>query len=112
MMTDWRPSVNAPTPLNLRLVSYPSWKIGLEDSTGKENVTWEPVGDGGAGGARPARAGQVLLGAHGPPGIKVNVGRTGRVTPYAELEPVRVAGSTVTFATLHNAQEVTRKRAS
>jgi NAD-dependent DNA ligase len=44
--------------------------------------------------------------------IKVNVGRTGRVTPYAELEPVRVAGSTVTFATLHNAQEVTRKRAS
>lgn len=41
--------------------------------------------------------------------IKVNVGRTGRVTPYAELEPVRVAGSTVTFATLHNAQEVVRK---
>jgi DNA ligase (NAD+) len=41
--------------------------------------------------------------------IKVNVGRTGRVTPYAELEPVRVAGSTVTFATLHNAQEVARK---
>ena len=41
--------------------------------------------------------------------IKVNVGRTGRVTPYAVLEPVRVAGSTVTFATLHNASEVTRK---
>jgi DNA ligase (NAD+) len=41
--------------------------------------------------------------------IKVNVGRTGRVTPYAELQPVRVAGSTVTFATLHNAQEVARK---
>ena len=41
--------------------------------------------------------------------IKVNVGRTGRVTPYAELEPVRVAGSTVTYATLHNAHEVTRK---
>jgi DNA ligase (NAD+) len=41
--------------------------------------------------------------------IKVNVGRTGRVTPYAEVEPVRVAGSTVTFATLHNAQEVKRK---
>lgn len=41
--------------------------------------------------------------------IKVNVGRTGRVTPYAELEPVRVAGSTVTFATLHNAQEIVRK---
>jgi DNA ligase (NAD+) len=41
--------------------------------------------------------------------IKVNVGRTGRVTPYAELEPVQVAGSTVTFATLHNAREVVRK---
>jgi DNA ligase (NAD+) len=41
--------------------------------------------------------------------IKVNVGRTGRVTPYAVLEPVRVAGSTVTFATLHNASEVVRK---
>jgi DNA ligase (NAD+) len=41
--------------------------------------------------------------------IKVNVGRTGRVTPYAELEPVLVAGSTVTFATLHNAREVERK---
>jgi DNA ligase (NAD+) len=41
--------------------------------------------------------------------IEVNVGRTGRVTPYAVLRPVRVAGSTVTFATLHNAQEVARK---
>ncbi len=41
--------------------------------------------------------------------IRVNVGRTGRVTPYAVLEPVRVAGSTVTFATLHNASEVVRK---
>lgn len=41
--------------------------------------------------------------------IKVNVGRTGRVTPYAELEPVLVAGSTVTYATLHNAREVVRK---
>ena len=41
--------------------------------------------------------------------IKVSVGRTGRVTPFGFMEPVRVAGSTVTNATLHNAQEVTRK---
>ncbi|HEX6497743.1 MAG TPA: NAD-dependent DNA ligase LigA [Micromonosporaceae bacterium] len=41
--------------------------------------------------------------------IHVNVGRTGRVTPFAEVTPVRVAGSTVTFATLHNAAEVARK---
>src|SRR2546421_2894064 len=41
--------------------------------------------------------------------IRVNVGRTGRVTPFAELLPVRVAGSTVTFATLHNASEIVRK---
>lgn len=41
--------------------------------------------------------------------IEVNVGRTGRVTPYAVLKPVLVAGSTVTFATLHNAKEVARK---
>jgi DNA ligase (NAD+) len=41
--------------------------------------------------------------------IAVNVGRTGRVTPYALLEPVRVAGSTVAQATLHNAREVERK---
>ncbi len=41
--------------------------------------------------------------------IRVNVGRTGRVTPYGVMEPVRVAGSTVEFATLHNAQEVVRK---
>ncbi|CAN5150979.1 NAD-dependent DNA ligase LigA [soil metagenome] len=34
--------------------------------------------------------------------ISVNVGRTGRTTPYAVLEPVLVAGSTVTYATLHN----------
>jgi DNA ligase (NAD+) len=41
--------------------------------------------------------------------IEVNVGRTGRVTPFAILEPVRVAGSTVAQATLHNAREVERK---
>ncbi len=41
--------------------------------------------------------------------IQVNVGRTGRVTPYGVMEPVRVAGSTVEFATLHNSQEVERK---
>lgn len=41
--------------------------------------------------------------------IEVNVGRTGAVTPYAVLEPVRIAGSTVQLATLHNEQEVARK---
>ncbi|GLY99761.1 NAD-dependent DNA ligase LigA [Actinoplanes sp. NBRC 103695] len=41
--------------------------------------------------------------------IQVNVGRTGRVTPFAVLEPVKVAGSTVGLATLHNAREVERK---
>jgi DNA ligase (NAD+) len=41
--------------------------------------------------------------------IKVSVGRTGRVTPFAVMEPVVVAGSTVTHATLHNSQEVERK---
>ncbi|MDO5498969.1 MAG: NAD-dependent DNA ligase LigA, partial [Propionibacteriaceae bacterium] len=41
--------------------------------------------------------------------IRVNVGRTGRVTPYAVMEPVLVAGSTVAMATLHNAHEVERK---
>ena len=41
--------------------------------------------------------------------IKVNVGRTGRVTPFAFMEPVKVAGSTVSQATLHNASEVRRK---
>ncbi len=41
--------------------------------------------------------------------IRVNVGRTGRVTPYAVMEPAKVAGSTVEMATLHNASEVARK---
>jgi len=41
--------------------------------------------------------------------IAVNVGRTGRVTPFAVMEPVVVAGSTVAMATLHNADEVSRK---
>ncbi len=41
--------------------------------------------------------------------IQVNVGRTGRVTPFAVMQPVRVAGSTVSMATLHNGFEVERK---
>lgn len=41
--------------------------------------------------------------------VRVQVGRTGRVTPFAIMEPVLVAGSTVARATLHNAQEVARK---
>ncbi|MFE6859056.1 NAD-dependent DNA ligase LigA [Nocardia sp. NPDC057668] len=41
--------------------------------------------------------------------IQVNVGRTGRVTPFAVMAPVTVAGSTVSMATLHNASEVKRK---
>ncbi|MEZ0366572.1 NAD-dependent DNA ligase LigA [Mycobacterium sp. pUA109] len=41
--------------------------------------------------------------------IRVNVGRTGRVTPFAYMTPVKVAGSTVGLATLHNAAEVKRK---
>jgi DNA ligase (NAD+) len=41
--------------------------------------------------------------------IQVNVGRTGAVTPYAELEPVVLAGSTISMATLHNAEDIARK---
>jgi DNA ligase (NAD+) len=41
--------------------------------------------------------------------IRVNVGRTGRVTPYAVMAPVKVSGSTVDRATLHNEDEVKRK---
>jgi DNA ligase (NAD+) len=41
--------------------------------------------------------------------IQVNVGRTGRVTPFGVMKPVVVAGSTVEMATLHNAHEVKRK---
>lgn len=41
--------------------------------------------------------------------IRVNVGRTGRVTPYGVMQPALVAGSTVEMATLHNASEVKRK---
>jgi DNA ligase (NAD+) len=41
--------------------------------------------------------------------IEVNVGRTGAVTPYAVLEPVRLSGSTIQMATLHNEQEIRRR---
>lgn len=41
--------------------------------------------------------------------IRVNVGRTGRVTPYGVMDPIRVAGSTVEMATLHNQYDVKRK---
>ena len=41
--------------------------------------------------------------------IKVSIGRTGRATPYAVLDPVRVAGSEIEFATLHNQEVVVAK---
>ena len=41
--------------------------------------------------------------------IEVNVGRTGANTPYAVLEPVFLAGSTISMATLHNAEDLARK---
>jgi len=41
--------------------------------------------------------------------IEVNVGRTGAVTPFAVLEPVFIAGSTISMATLHNADDIARK---
>ncbi|MGE0443755.1 MAG: NAD-dependent DNA ligase LigA [Vicinamibacterales bacterium] len=41
--------------------------------------------------------------------IEVNVGRTGAVTPFAMLEPVFIAGSTISMATLHNAEDLARK---
>ena len=41
--------------------------------------------------------------------IAVNVGRTGAVTPFAVLDPVHLAGSTISMATLHNAEDIARK---
>jgi DNA ligase (NAD+) len=52
----------------------------------------------------PAQQATTLLQA-----IKVNVGRTGAVTPYAVLEPVKLGGSTISLSTLHNEQEIERR---
>ncbi len=52
----------------------------------------------------PAEQATTLLRA-----IDVNVGRTGAVTPFAVLEPVRLAGTTVQLASLHNEQEIARR---
>ena len=41
--------------------------------------------------------------------IKVNIGRTGSLNPYAEMEPVQIAGVTVKLATLHNEDDIRRK---
>ncbi len=41
--------------------------------------------------------------------IEVNIGRTGAATPYAVLDPVSLAGSTISLATLHNAEDLARK---
>ena len=52
----------------------------------------------------PAQQAQTELKA-----IDVNIGRTGAATPYAILEPVFLAGSTIQMATLHNAEDIARK---